>query len=152
MLLTCSGFLSGSRLLSNVATRGWEHATDRDVRDRRLTPKLSKYRNVKRLVDGIRFDSQHEADVYLMLKAQQQAGVVRNLFVQVPLILCAPILIDDADGFAQVAVYVADFVFDERCGAEWRHVVADAKGVRTPMYKLKAKWLALQEGIIIREL
>ena len=47
-----------------------------------------------------------------------------------------------------VSHYVADYVYQDRDGQQ--HVV-DAKGKRTAMYQLKAKWLFFQDGITVEE-
>lgn len=49
---------------------------------------------------------------------------------------------------ALICEYRADFMYQTRCG-EW--VVEDAKGFRTPEYKLKAKLMRAVFGIAIRE-
>lgn len=131
-------------------TRGWEHATEHDVRDRRVPKKPAKYGNVKVVIDGEKFDSKREAGHWLELKARQCAGEIRNLKRQVPFDLFAPAI---GGGWVTVAIYLADFTFLERDGGDdWTAVVADSKGARTQMYQLKKKWLRLQSGIEIREL
>lgn len=123
-----------------MATRGWEHATPTDVRDRR-TP--SKYRNVKVRIGGVLFDSQREAEYWRGLQARAANGEITNLRRQVVFPLLCPV----EDRAVMVSHYVADFVYDEH-GVQ--HVV-DAKGHRTRMYLLKKKWLFLQDGIAIEE-
>ena len=44
--------------------------------------------------------------------------------------------------------YVADFVYKDRDG---RQVVEDAKGVHTPVYRLKKRWMLAEHGIEIVE-
>ena len=122
--------------------RGWEHVRPADLRDRR-SPSPSKYRNVKVRIDGEIFDSQREAAYWQGLQARAAAGEITHLQRQVTFSLFCPV----EDRAVMVSSYRADFVFLER-GV--RHVV-DAKGVRTPLYRLKAKWLRLQDGITIEE-
>jgi hypothetical protein len=115
--------------------------------------KPSKYRNVKVVVDGITFDSKREANYWLLLKARAKTGEINSLERQVPFALCAPDRTDIAHQHESeisviVSGYVADFSYYDRAGV--RHVV-DAKGHRTDMYKLKRKWLELQDGIEIEE-
>src|SRR5262245_29463006 len=126
-----------------MATRGWERATPRDVRDRRQ-PSPSKYRNVKVRVGGELFDSQREADYWLGLQARAVAGEITALKRQVRFPLLCPV----EDRAVMVSSYIADFTFTDERGV--RHVV-DAKGVKTALYRLKAKWLYLQDGIQIEE-
>lgn len=117
-------------------------------------PKASKYHNVKFVVDGFRFDSKREATVYQQLKLRQHVGEIRGLQCQVRFGLYAPDLADeDFEEIKSMRVlvseYIADFVFIEV--ATERRVVIDAKGLRTQVYRLKKKWLELQEGIVIEE-
>jgi Protein of unknown function (DUF1064) len=124
-----------------MATRGWESVTQSDLES---TAARSKYRNVKvRTADHELFDSQRELAYWQGLQARQAAGAITNLRRQVAYPLLCPI----EDRAVMVSSYVADFVYDE---AGVRHVV-DVKGVRTAIYKLKKKWLHLQDGIVIEE-
>lgn len=95
------------------------------------------------VVDGITFDSQHEATVYGKLKLLERAGVVRSLQTQVPYAL----LVKEVP----VCKYVADFTFDELVKGVWEFVVLDAKQFRTPIYRLKKKLMLAVHGIVIRE-
>lgn len=136
---------------------GWTQA---DVNRRELArkgrqPAPSKYRNVKVLIDGERFDSKHEADYYQGLQLRQRAGEISNLRRQVPFPLYAPEFDPDKGGetgrMVQVSEYIADYVYDQS-GEHTVHVV-DAKGQarRACPYPLKKKWMELQYGIVIEE-
>ena len=103
--------------------------------------KKSKYRAVKTEIDGIVFDSKHEAARYQELRLLERAGEINNLRLQVPYILI------DKSKYGRSIKYVADFVY-ERNGLV---VVEDAKGVRTPVYRLKKRMLAEKYGIKIEE-
>lgn len=98
-----------------------------------------KYHSRPTVVDGIRFASQREANRYQELLYLLQAGSIQDLVLQVryPLLVAGQ----------KVAVYVADFVYR----ADDQDVVEDAKGVRTPVYRLKAKMFQAQYGYAIRE-
>lgn len=111
--------------------------------------KPSKHRNVKVQVDGYTFDSKREAQHYQDLKYRQMAGEISNLRLQVSYPLYCPCLIDGVSNgqHAQIAEYRADFVYTEN----GEDVVVDAKGQRLPLYRLKAKWMNLQYGIVIKE-
>lgn len=61
-------------------------------------PKRQKYGNRKVTVDGMKFDSQHEADVYQQLMLQVKAGKLKTVCRQVRF---------DLPGGIQ---YIADFV------------------------------------------
>lgn len=69
---------------------------ERAVRETGKKPR--KYRNEPTLVDGIRFDSKHEAKVYQELTLRVKAGELKNVLLQVAFLLPGNIK------------YVADFV------------------------------------------
>lgn len=108
-------------------------------------PVRSKYRNVKVRVDGIMWDSKHEAAHYHELKLRHAAGEIADLRWKVKFPLLCPVA--DTGEAAVVSEYIADFVYME----QGTRVVADTKGKLTALYGLKRKWLALQEHIVIRE-
>lgn len=103
----------------------------------------SKYRSQPVMVDGCRFDSKREARRYAELKLLHGAGQIRNLRLQVRY----PIAVKGLD----VCEYIADFVYDEPDGDGWRHVVEDAKGHKTAVYRLKKKLMWACHGIEVRE-
>jgi len=127
-----------------VASRGWEKVTPADVRDRRQPASPSKYRNVRVKIGNDWFDSTREADYWRGLQARQANGEISNLHRQVVFPLLCPV----EDRAVMVASYVADFTYSDERGV--RHVV-DAKGHRTALYRLKRKWLELQDGIVVEE-
>lgn len=115
--------------------------------------KPSKYRNVKVVIDGKQFDSKREGAHYLLLKARQAAGEIRDLECQVAIPLytvnISPLNQPYPVVLIQVAEYIADFTYvDVKSGVP---VVCDAKGKRTPLYSLKRKWLELQQTVLIEE-
>lgn len=114
---------------------------------RQPTPKPSKYRNVKCEWQGEKFDSKHELEDWLLLKAREELGEISELRRQVPFPLYCPVRRSAASANMQVSEYRADFVFVEN----GNQIIQDSKGKRTKEYLLKRKWLALQEGIEIRE-
>jgi len=124
----------------------------RDIRARHqtaLTEKRSKYGNTRVVVDGIKFDSKREAAIWNELTLRQKAGEIHDLQRQVPFPLHCPVRFESINGFAEVATFVADFVWVDHDGT--RHV-ADCKGgtgTITKEFRLKARWLALQSGITI---
>ena len=105
-------------------------------------PRRSKYRNEAVIIGQDRFDSRHEAECWMQLRDRERRGEITELRRQVPFDLCCPTPGDDA----VVAQYLADFTWREHDGV---FVVADAKGIRTPVFRLKAKWMALQHDITI---
>ncbi len=114
-------------------------------------PKKSKYRNVKTIVDGERFDSKREAQYWAELKLREKAGEIVNLKRQYPLCLCAPDWTNDngpSDKSVVIAHYIADFAY-EVPGDIYRHFVDVKGGKETAMFALKRKWIYLQSGIEI---
>ena len=101
----------------------------------------TKYRNVPTRIDGIRFASKAEARRYQHLKLVQAAGRIHNLRLQPRY----PIMVKGA----LVCTYVADFSYSEIPSG--RYVVEDVKGVRTAIYRLKAKLMQAANGITITE-
>lgn len=102
-----------------------------------MRPRSGKY-NAKR-TNG--FASKHEADIVAKLEALQRAGNIRGLVLQ------HRIKLIEGRGKVRPIYYVADASFFE--GDKW--VVMDAKGFRTPEYKLKRKLLYLLHDIEIQE-
>lgn len=136
-----------------MATRGWESVSVSDIASRQLstaTPKQSKYRNQRCVVGDEKFDSKREAEFWIALKAREAAGEIRDLKRQVAWALHCPTPGPDME----VCRYVADFQWwdTKPTSAPMMLHVADAKGVRTQVYRLKAKWMKLEHGITIEEL
>lgn len=86
-----------------------------------------------------RFDSKMEYQRYLSLKLMQRAGEINDLQRQVSYELIA--------GGIHICTYVADFVYQKQ-GVT---VVEDAKGFRTPEYRLKRRLMKDILGIEILE-
>lgn len=109
----------------------------------------AKYGNTKTVVDGIRFDSKHEASRYVELKYMERAGLITDLHLQAPYEL-VPKQKDESGKVVERAVtYVADFVYRQN----GKVVVEDAKSpaTRTPDYIIKRKLMLYVHGITIRE-
>lgn len=107
------------------------------------TKKRSKYRAVKTVVDGIKFDSKHEAKVYSDLKILSYAGVVGGFNIHTPFRI-------EWDG-ELICKYVADFVVHYPDG---KTEVWDAKSEKTrklPVYRLKKKLMKIVNKIDIVE-
>lgn len=102
----------------------------------------SKYGAVPTIVDNIRFASKAEARHYQALKLLERAGEITELKLQPRF----PLKIGDM----LIATYVADFSFlDNKSGGL---VVHDVKGVRTPVFIIKAKLLEALYGIKVTEI
>ncbi len=105
-------------------------------------PKKSKYGAVKTEVDGIMFDSKHEAKRYQELRLLEQAGEITNLCLQVPFELIPK------SKYGMPIRYIADFTYNDGNG---QPIVEDAKGVKAPVYRLKRRMMAEKYGIEIKE-
>lgn len=98
---------------------------------------MNKYSNVRH--NG--FASKKEANRAAQLEVMQKLGLISELQIQVPFIL-----IPKCDGQRECK-YIADFTYMEN----GRLVVNDAKGFRTPEYKIKKKLMNWRFGIKILE-
>lgn len=105
-------------------------------------PKKSKYGAVKTEVDGIKFDSKREALRYQELRLLEQAGEITNLRLQVPFELIPK------SKHGMPVRYIADFTYNDLNG---QLIVEDAKGVKTPVYRLKRRMMAERYDIKIKE-
>lgn len=105
---------------------------------------MNKYKAIKTMIDGITFDSKHEAKRYQELKLMERAKVIKNLQWQVPYVLI------DKSKYGREIKYIADFVYEEN----GEIVVEDtkSKATRTPLYKLKKRLLAERYNIQIKEI
>lgn len=90
---------------------------------------FSKYKAVKTIVDGKKFDSKKEAKRYQELKLLEQSNEIKELELQVPFILI------DKSEYGRVIKYIADFVYIR----DGKQVVEDCKGFRTDVYRLKKR-------------
>ena len=102
----------------------------------------NKYGNIKTVTsDGIRHDSQKEANRWCELKLLERAGLIQDLQRQVKFLL-----IPKQEG-EKAVYYIADFVYCEN----GKKIVEDVKGCRTEVYKLKKKMMLYFHGISIKE-
>lgn len=112
-----------------------------------MSKRQSKYRAQPTVIDGIRFASKAEARRFCELKLLEKAGALRQLQLQVPIVLNA-----GSDKRPSIGKYVADFMYEERIGQDWCLRIEDVKGFATPLYKWKKKHVEAQYGIEIREI
>jgi hypothetical protein len=122
--------------------RGW---TAQDVTRHNLQyaqARVPKYRNVKKMVDGILFDSTKEARRYVELVLLQKAGVITNLLVHPRFDLIA------SNGEI-VGHYTADFEYYDASGRIVEDVKSDAS--RTTAYELRKRLVRACHGIVITE-
>ncbi len=90
--------------------------------------------------DGQRFDSQREYARWRELELLEHAGKIAHLRRQVRYPL-------NAINGEVVAWYVADFIYEQ----DGKLVMEDTKGFKTPLYRLKRKWIKAEYGIEILE-
>ena len=120
---------------------------------------MNKYRNKKVYCDGMMFDSRREARRYHELYLLQKAGRIKDLQRQVPFLLIPDQREPDTIGkrggvhkgriIERKTLYIADFsYFDCDSG---QITVEDAKGFKTPEYRLKKKLMLWIHGIRIQE-
>lgn len=107
---------------------------------------MSKYNNKKTTLFGITFDSKAEADRYLVLKSEWQAGRIRELELQKVFILAPSVTVQGRK--RPPLKYIADF---EYYRADGTHVVEDVKGMVTDSYRIKRHLMASVHGIEIKE-
>lgn len=100
--------------------------------------KPNKYRAVKTKIGDVMFHSKREAEAWVYLKHREKAGEITDLRRQVKFELKA----DSPNGPVRVCNLIVDFVYVEN-GEE---IIADAKGVRTPVFNLKAKMFKANYG------
>lgn len=101
----------------------------------------NKFSNDKVEHNGMKFDSRAEFEYYLLLEYKQKRGEIRDLQRQVPFTL-QPSFKDSNGKTVREIKYIADFVYyDTDTGI--RHIV-DVKGMKTEVYKIKAKIMAYQ--------
>ena len=119
-----------------------------------------KYKNTKVTTsEGLVFDSKKEAKRWAELQAMQFSGVITDLQRQVKFVLIPtqrePDTIGKRGGIHQGKViekecaYYADFCYKLADTGEL--VVEDAKGMRTPEYKIKRKLMLFIHHIRIKE-
>ena len=96
----------------------------------------SKYRAIPTVIDGIRFASKRESQFYTALYQLKEKNLILYFLMQVPIKLPGNVK------------YVVDFLVFYSDG-NVRYI--DAKGMKTPMYKLKKKQVEALYPIIIEE-
>lgn len=106
--------------------------------------KKLKFRNIKTVIDGIKFASKKESKRYLDLELMQKDGLISELQLQEKFLL-----IPKQEG-ERACHYVCDFSYIEN----GIRIIEDVKSVATkklPGYILKRKMMLFFHGIKIRE-
>lgn len=106
----------------------------------------NKYHAQKMYLDGIEFDSKHEAQRYIELSAMERAGEIQDLMRQVKFVLI-PKQYYAGKVVERECSYYADFTYIK----DGKMVVEDAKGVKTPEYVIKRKLMLEKYGIRVQE-
>lgn len=119
----------------------------------------NKYGNHKVTVDGETYDSKHEYLRWAELKSLERHGYISQLERQKKFVLIPAQYEPDSIGpkggkikgrlLEREVAYYADFVYYDEVKKET--IVEDAKGVRTPEYKIKKKMMLYFHGIRIIE-
>lgn len=99
---------------------------------------MSKYHNIKTVVNGITFDSKREAFYYNLYRKLEKAKKIFNLQRQIPYVF----KLNDK----KIFTYKADFQYTDL--DDKTHVI-DVKGVLTPVFRLKKKLIEAQHNIEI---
>lgn len=102
--------------------------------------KTNKYHNIKVSVDGYTFDSIAESQRYQQLKLLERAKAIIDLKRQVKFVLI------DKSQYGREVSYIADFTYYEGN----KLVVEDVKGIKTDIFKLKARLFAERYGFEIK--
>lgn len=110
---------------------------------------MSKYRNKPCQVGAEKYRSQRERDRHQALLMMQRTGRIADLKREVPYELAPGVKIIGEKRKRPAVRYVADFLYrDMRTGSL---VIEDAKGVQTPLYRLKKHLMKTVHGIDVVE-
>lgn len=127
-------------------------AADLLTRQTRLAGKGNKFGAMKKMVDGIGFDSTKEAERYMALRLEEKAGLIKELKMQVPLQV-------EVNG-EHVFTYLCDFVYSRHHRIDqppslWMTHYEDVKGYRKgtayQLFRLKKAVIKAAMGIEIEE-
>lgn len=109
-----------------------------------------KYHNKPQQIGAEKYRSQREATVHARLMILQRTGLIAGLVREVPFVLAPKVKIEGEKRARPAVRYVADFVYsDVKSG---QIVVADAKGMATPLYRLKKHLMKTVHNIDVVEL
>lgn len=98
-----------------------------------LNKKPSKMRNIRVVIDGIKFASTKEGNRYIVLKHLVKQNLIKDLVLQPRFIVCDPV---EFEGIKYKArEYRADFKYYDKIMN--KTIVEDVKGRRTDLYILK---------------
>lgn len=107
-----------------------------------------KYRNTPTTRTGEKYRSKREANRHAELLLMQKAGHIYDLQREVAYVLAPSVRIEGEKRARPAIRYVADFVYRLPDGTK---KVVDAKGVSTPVWRLKKHLMAVVHGISVVE-
>ncbi len=107
-----------------------------------------KYGNKPCQIGAEKYRSQREAKRHQDLRYLQALGKIAGLTREVPFVLAPGVKLEGESRARPAMRYIADFVYSTAEGAT---VVEDAKGMRTPVYRLKKHLMATVHGIHVKE-
>jgi hypothetical protein len=103
----------------------------------------NKYGNIKTIIDGIKFDSQKEANRYFELKLLLKSGQIKDLELQPKFKICDSIRYEGK--MYRERYYIADFMYTE--SGTLMKIVEDVKSPATSkdkVYTLKKQLFLLR--------
>lgn len=111
-----------------------------------MKARRNKFNAIKTMIGDLRFDSKKEAQCWTYLKARERAGEIHSLERQVkyPLFAWSEWMFAGPKA-VKLCTYIADFRYYDNKRNAW--IVADAKGVKTALFRLKAKLMKANHGI-----
>ena len=113
-----------------------------------MTMAWNKYGAKKVTWNNMVFDSKHEYARYQALMLMVKAGLISDLQRQVKYVLI-PKQIRNNKVAERECSYIADFVYKDTATGET--IVEDAKGIKTPEYRIKKKLMLWVHGLRIKE-
>lgn len=111
---------------------------------------MNKYGAKKTEIDGMVFDSKHEATRWIELKYMERAGLIKDLQRQVTYELI-PAQKKNGKVVERACKYIADFVYFDNHRGEIVVEDAKSKATKTGAYKIKKKLMLERFGIGIME-
>ena len=109
----------------------------------------AKYKAKPCQVGAEKYRSGRERDRHQALLLMQHAGLIAGLLREVPFVLAPGVKIAGEKRARPAVRYYADFVYsDVKIG---RIVIEDAKGMSTPVYRLKKHLMKTLRGIDVVE-
>jgi len=100
----------------------------------------NKYNNRRVEIHGHKFDSQKEADRYLILYSRVQSGEISSLEIH-PRYEIQPAFTDNKHKKHRAIYYEADFEYMDN---DYGLIVEDVKGFKTAVFKIKMKMFLRQ--------